>query len=225
MEALRIVELIPNPLWDLLIQGGSVTFKQILFGLLFVPGIASAQDTVKLNMDDISFQWRLISGGSILCGYTIEGNHHGWANPRTEWDINIDEIVQGEIRVAGVSAGSFVLTGKRRTPRPPIIDMVFTTQDDAEPLPVQFVGVPNRDNGVHGSIELGRATKLFAALSNNRRITAALRYADGSSERLQFSGFKDSRKFGGGRNSPFDECLRGRTPYPGAPGWTVRIPN
>ena len=45
--------------------------------------------------------------------------------PRPEWDINIDQIVAGNARVAGVSAGAFDVTSNDKTimrnPRPPIL--------------------------------------------------------------------------------------------------------
>jgi hypothetical protein len=198
--------------------------NRIVLALLvtFIMASANAQEIIKLNMSDIAFQWRAPAVGAFLCGYAIQGNRHGWKNPRTEWDINIDEIVQGDSRVVGVSAGSFVVTGKSRTPRSPIIDLVFMTEDDAELFPAQIVGAPNNDNGVRGKIDLERAPKLFKALSNGRGIDVILKYADGSSDHLQFSGFRDTRKFGGGKNSPFDECLRGRTPGPND-GWDIRV--
>jgi hypothetical protein len=147
-----------------------------------------------------------------MCGYSILGNHVSRDDPRIEWDMNIDEIVQGDTRVAGVSAGTFVVKGKTRTPRSPVTELAFTIDEDPELIPAQLVGVPNKDNGVRGTIELVRATKLFNALSNERQIAATLKYADGTSDLLKFAGFRDSRKLGGGKNSPFDECLRGLTP-------------
>jgi hypothetical protein len=188
-----------------------------------LPAVALAQDPIKLNMSDIYFQWRPTPKSSAMCGYAIRGNRLSREDPKTEWDINIDEIVQGDTRVVGVSAGSFIVTGKTRAPRSPITELTFTTQDDAEPLALQLVGTPNKDNGVRGMLDLTRAAKLFKSLSNDRQINATLTYADGASDRLQFSGFRDVRKFGGGKNSPFDECLRGVTPKPGSPEWDIRM--
>ena len=190
--------------------------------LTFTVARANAEDIIKLNMSDIVFQWRAPPEGAFVCGYAIQGNRHSWKSPRTEWDINIDEVVQGDNRAVGVSAGSFVVTGKSRTPRAPIIDLVFTTEDEAEPFPAQIIGVPNRDNGVRGKIDLERAPNLFKALSNGRRIDLVLKYADGSSDHLQFSGFRDKRESDHSKNGMFEECLRGRTPVPG-PGLDIRV--
>lgn len=189
----------------------TVKFKYLL-GLMLVPAVALAQDVIKLNMSDIFFQWRPMPKGSAMCGFALQGNHFSRENPRTEWDINIDEIVTGGSRIAGISAGSFVVTDKVRTPRAAITAMTFTTEDDAEPLSATIVGVPNKDNGVRALLDLTHATKLFNALSNDRRIFATLNYADGSIDHLQFSGLRDRRNVGGGRNNPFDQCLRGETP-------------
>jgi hypothetical protein len=73
-----------------------VTRKYILLGLLtaMLPAIALAQDAIKLNMSDVYFQWRPMPKGSAMCGYSILGNHVSRDDPKIEWDINIDEIVQ-----------------------------------------------------------------------------------------------------------------------------------
>jgi hypothetical protein len=191
-----------------------VTRKYILLGLLtaMIPAIALAQDAIKLNMSDVYFQWRPMPKGSAMCGYSILGNHLSRDDPKIEWDINIDEIVQGDTRVAGVTAGTFVVKDKIRTPRSPVSEIAFTVDEDPELIPAQIVGAPNKDNGVRGTINLPQAMKLFSALSNDRHIAATLKYADGTSDLLKFAGFRDTRKFGGGKNSPFDECLRGLTP-------------
>lgn len=76
-------------------------FKYLFPGLIIVPAIALAQDVIKLNMSDIYFQWRPMPKGSAMCGYAIQGNHLSRENPKTEWDINIDEILTGGSRVAG----------------------------------------------------------------------------------------------------------------------------
>jgi hypothetical protein len=60
-----------------------------------------------------------------MCGFQIRGNHMSRKVPRPEWDINIDQIVAGNARVAGVSAGAFDVTSNDKTimrnPRPPIL--------------------------------------------------------------------------------------------------------
>jgi hypothetical protein len=205
------------------IQGGIGVRKLLCLPLLAVAALAGAQEPVKLYMSDIVFQWRPMQHGSMMCGYAIRGNHLNRANPKTEWDINVDEIIQGDVRVSGVSAGAFLVNGKKRTPKAPITALIFTTEDDAQPLPVQLVGAPNRDNGVRGALDPARAAAFFKALSNYRKIAATINYADGSTDHLQFSGFRDERNFGGGKNSPFDECLRGRTPKPGDPDWNITL--
>jgi hypothetical protein len=45
-----------------------------------------------------------------MCGSQIRGNHMSRKFPRPEWDINIDEIVAGDTRVDGISAGAFDVT-------------------------------------------------------------------------------------------------------------------
>lgn len=188
--------------------------KYLLLALLagLSPSLAVAQEPIKLNLSDVYFQFRPMPKGSAMCGYSILGNHTSRDDPKVEWDINVDEIVRGDNRLVGVSVGTFDVNGKTRTPRSPVTQVSFTTQDDAEPLTAQIVGAPNKDNGVRGTLDLVQAKKLFDAFSNDRQIAATLVYADGTSDLLKFEGFRDLRKFGGGKNSPFEECLRGRIP-------------
>jgi hypothetical protein len=173
---------------------------------------ASAQNVVKLLQSDIYFQWRPMPKGSAMCGYSVLGNHLSHDNPKIEWDINIDEIVQGSNRAIGVSAGTFTVKDKTRISRSPITELSFTTEDDLTPVEVRLLGTPNADNGIRGAMDLDRAAKLLQAISEDRQITAALKYADGTSDILKFEGFRDNRKFGKGKNSPLEECLRGLTP-------------
>jgi hypothetical protein len=174
--------------------------------------IATAQDAIKLNMSDVYFQWKPMPKGIVMCGYAIYGNHFSNDDPRIEWDIYVNEIVQGEDRVAAVTAGTFLAKGKTRTPRAPITEITFNLEGDPNPLTTQLIGAPNSSNGIRAVLDLGRAKELFDAFSNEQLIAATLKYSDGTSDLLTFNGFRDSRKFGRGKNSLFDECLRGITP-------------
>ena len=173
---------------------------------------ASAQDVIKLLQSDIYFQWRPAPKGSAMCGYSVLGNHLSRDNPKVEWDINIDEVVQGDNKAIGVSAGTFTVQDKKRTPRQPITQVSFTTQDDPVPVEARLIGAPNAFNGIRAALDLDRGSKLIHSISEDRWIVATLKYDDGTSDILKFEGFRDNRKFGGGKNSPFEECLRGRTP-------------
>lgn len=182
----------------------------LLVGIAFLTP-ASAQNVIKLNMSDIYFQWRPLPKGSAMCGYSILGNHLSRDNPKTEWDINIDEIVQGDNRAIGVSAGTFTVQDKKRTPRPPITEISFTTQDDPVPVEARLIGT-NAYNDIRAALDFDRGTNLIHSISEDRQIVATLKYGDGTIDILKFEGFRDTRKFGGGKNSPFEECLRGLTP-------------
>jgi hypothetical protein len=206
---------------DLVRMFGQINARFMAWGykywlLVLVAGIgslATAQDAIKLNMSDVYFQWKPMPKGSVMCGYAIFGNHFGNDDPRVEWDIYVDEIVQGNDRVAGVSAGTFLAKGKTRTPpRAPITEITFKLEGDPNPILTNLVGAPNQSNGIRATLDLGRAAELFDAFSNEQSIAATLKYSDGTSDLLTFNGFRDSRKFGRGKNSLFDECLRGRTP-------------
>src|SRR5208282_3309901 len=80
--------------------------------------------------------------------------------------------------------------GKARTPRAPITELTFKLMGDPEPIPVNLVGTPNKDNGVRGTLDLGQATKLFYSLSNEQEIEALLKYGDGTSDLLAFAGIR-----------------------------------
>jgi hypothetical protein len=192
-----------------------VTLKYNLMALLVGIGFlttASAQNVVKLLQSDIYFQWRAMPKGSAMCGYTVLGNHLSRDNPKIEWDINFDEVVQGENRAIGVSAGTFTVQDKKRTPRQPITELSFTTQDDPVPVEARLLGTPNIFNGIRAALDMDRGAKLIHSIAEDRWIAATLKYGDGTTDILKFEGFRDNRKFGKGRNSPFEECLRGTLP-------------
>jgi hypothetical protein len=94
-----------------------MTMKSSL-SILFVAlasTIVDAQGPVRLDSDDVYFQYRPAQKGTAgavgLCGFSIRGNHNSRANPRVEWDLNIDELIAGTTRVAGISAGTFEVVG------------------------------------------------------------------------------------------------------------------
>ena len=85
-----------------------------------------------------------------------------------------------------------------------------------EPVVAAIQGEPNADNGIVALLEAEPASRLFAEFQTMRPIFISLQYSDGTSDRLEVRGFRDSRKFGGGKNSYFSECLRGfRATLPG----------
>lgn len=191
--------------------------------LLSLPG--RAQTPIRLNNDDVFFQFAGVAeehphlGSRIehptkaaskrLCGFAIRGNHESRANPHVEWDLNIDQIITPDRTAAGVSAGSFDVMDHKRKPRPPITNLSFALQGVSDPIVAEIKGVPNAANGIVALIEAEPASRLFAEFDTLRPIVISLKYADGSTDRLEVHGFRDRRKFGGGNNSYFNECLRG----------------
>jgi hypothetical protein len=76
------------------------------------PTISAAQDPIRLQgISDVYFQWRQMPKGSAMCGYALFGNHTSREDPKIEWDMNVDEIVKGNERVAALSAGTFTVNG------------------------------------------------------------------------------------------------------------------
>jgi hypothetical protein len=199
------------------------------FILTLAPALVAAQSVVRLDSDDIYFTSQLakkplpsrtsesvISAPTRLCGFQIRGNHRSRANPRVEWDMNIDEIESDAGRIAGVTAGVFDVEGQERKARPPIVDLSFSIEGNPQAIPAQIVGAPNASNGIKAFLQSEPANQLFSAFSDDARvITIALKYGDNSNEVLQIRGWHDWRKFGGGKNSLLNECLRGYTPVHG----------
>jgi len=196
-----------------------------IFILTLAPAIVAAQNTVLLSSDDIYVATRTAKktaetptseGRTIrtrLCGFQIRGNHRSRANPREEWDINIDEIETGADRIAGVTAGVFDVIGQQRKARPAIVDLSFSIEGNPQTIQARIVGAPNSDNGIKAFLDMELANQLFSAISDDTHIfSITLKYADNSSDVLQIRGYHDWRKFGGGKNSMFNECLHGHMP-------------
>ena len=181
--------------------------------LLAAPPATLAQAVTTLT-DDVYLQWNGGNdrhGKSGVCGFMILGNHLSRQSPKVEWDINIDEVWKGTERAAGYSAGSFDVVDHKRTPRAPITAVTFAIDGQPDPITTQLLGPPNADGGVRGKIELDRAHVLFEALSLEKWISITLKYADGNGDILRTRGYHDPQH--GGRSSPFNMCLLGKTPY------------
>lgn len=168
----------------------------------------TAQSPVTLDSDDVYFQFTQHSVPQ-MCGFTIRGNHRSRDNPHTEWDLNIDQITGGGRTIAGISAGAFEVDGRKRIPKPPIVGLAFFIEDDPEPIPARIVGQPNPANGIRAALETDPANKLFKAFSDSDVIKINLEYQGGSSDQLIIRGWHDSER---GKNSLFNQCLRGNTP-------------
>lgn len=194
------------------------------FFLSIAPVLVGASSPVFLGNDDIYFSFELaeqpltgrsqssmVHARTRLCGYQIRGNHRNSANPRREWDLNIDAIHTDAGWVPGVWADAFEVAEKQRTPRPPIIDLRFSIDKDEQPISARIMGVPAGNNAIRATLDPEPASRLFAALSENKRlVTIALTYKDNSSDLLQLRGYHDGTTRG--KNSLFNDCLRGYIP-------------
>jgi hypothetical protein len=197
-----------------------------LFSLtILMPMLGRAQAPIRLDSDDVQFQFQGLAMESShtgtnftktskpsskrLCGFAIRGNHRSSANPHVEWDINIDQIVTPNATAGGVSAGTFDVADHKRKPRPAITQLSFSVTGVVEPIVAEIHGVPNADNGIVALLQPEPASLLFAEFQTERPIVISLQYADSGADQLEVRGFRDRRKFGGGKNSYFSECLRG----------------
>jgi hypothetical protein len=185
---------------------------------------ASAEAPIQLSPNDVAFTWQLTKSGvkykSTLCGFRILGNHLSRDLPRSEWDLNIDQVIVDDMRIAGISAGAFqVLSNERkkdRTPRPPIVALSFAFAGEPQPVPARIVGAPNADNAIRAMLETQPATRLFAALYSAQPIMISLSYQDGSSDVLQVQGWQDRSKFAGEKNGYLQQCMHDLGPSPAA---------
>jgi len=193
--------------------------------------LADGPAPIKLNDDDLYFQYRptrefTANGHTVnnqipkdtvgLCGFSIRGNHNSWSHQKVEWDLNIDEIISGSTRVAGISAGTFDVVGRERKARSPIVDISFSIEHDPQAIPAKIVGSPSLDNAIRAVLDSEQADRLFTAFSERVLISIGLKYADSSEELLQIRGGHFGRESGGDKNTFFAKCLRGDTPTPHA---------
>ena len=176
-----------------------------------------AQTPIRLKEEDVYFNYSPVHGKRGMCGFQIRGNQSSREVPRPEWDLNIDEIVAGEQRVAGISAGAFEVVSQDRKaprrPRAPIVALSFTIKGDEQIITAQIVGRPNPVNGIRAMLDEAPARRLFKALYNAELITISLRYQDETGDVLQVRNWRDRRQLGGEKNNYFDECLNGFRPH------------
>jgi hypothetical protein len=95
----------------------------------------------------------------------------------------------------------------RKVPRPE-----WDINIDGVPMVAKIVATPNSYNAVRALMEAEPATRLFEGFYTGKLITISLTYPDGATDVLQIWGVVDKRKFGGGRNNYWNECMRGVLP-------------
>lgn len=182
----------------------------LFFALSALPAVADAPITLG---GEVYFQWRPSPdrrNSAALCGFMILGKHNTSRGQKVEWDVNIDEIVLGNRRVIGVSAGTFDVVADKRIARAAITDLVFSFESTDGTVPVHLVGTPNKDNGVRGIVDFDRRHVLFDALSDYKYVTVSFKYADGSSDAIRILGYRDPNSWT--QNATFAKCLHGNTP-------------
>jgi hypothetical protein len=171
---------------------------------------SAAVPTFTLGGLDTNFESIKTPAGAWICGFDIRGNHRSHTDPHTEWDLHISEIRLGDTVAAGVSAATFVVSGHKRTPRAPITGLSFSIPKDPAQVPVDIRPMQTGDDSVRGEIALDDAHRLLTAMANDTNVTAELRYADQSVERLEII---VQSFIGMGKESVFERCNHGRLPW------------
>jgi hypothetical protein len=177
---------------------------------------SDTKPTMILGALDTYFEAGRQPTGGWMCGFMVRGNHRSHDDPHTEWDMHIVELRVGDTEAAGVSAATFQVSHHKRTLRAPIAAMSFSIPGDPAVVPVEIRAVPSGDDSVRGEIALDDAHRLLTAMANESRVTAQLRYADQTSERIEIM---TGRYGAGGKNSTFENCKRGLLPF-----YNVRMP-
>ena len=88
--------------------------------------------------------------------------------------------------------------------------MGFSFEGANTPVPVNIIGAPNKDNAIRGIVDFDRAASLFDALSSDRYITIAFKYADGTVDAVKIRGFRDRNR--GNPMEVLKRCLHGYPP-------------
>ena len=192
----------------------SVNAKVWLTGaaLLIIAAPVAAQQPTTLT-DETYFQWRPRFDNKKAvgtCGYGIFGNHRSRADPKVEWDVNVDEIFHGDQKIVGVSAGSFDVVGGKRKARAAITRLEFTFEGRDGCVAARVVGAPNKDNGIRAVVEPESTELLFDALSTDKYFVVSFKYADGSSDAIRMRGYRDPDHRT--KMSVFARCVRGDPP-------------
>jgi hypothetical protein len=202
-------------------RSGLVLAGLVFAGLVFaaMASPATADEVVTLP-DDTYFVWHPRPGiephsskvaAVGTCGFAILGGHSSRKEPRVEWDVNVDEILHGDDRIVGVSAGTFTVLDRKRVPRPAITAMSFTFEGKEGEVNVEIVGPPNESNAIRGTVPLERAEPLLDALQGDKYVTIAFKYADGSADAVRVRGDRDRDR--GSPNAVFTRCLHGNPPH------------
>ena len=180
--------------------------------LIGLAQIAHADDAITVT-DDVLFVWKMRHdphGKYGMCGFMIRGNEGSHSNPHVVYDINVDEIFDGEKRVVGWNAGTFDVIGGKRNPRAAVSEFKIAYEGGGEPLSGEIIGDPNPSNTVQGVLDPEAAKGLLVAFAFSKWITISLKYADGRAETLRTRGFRGG-EYGGEKMNPYSRCLRGDT--------------
>lgn len=189
------------------------------------PVAVAATAPVTLSENDVWFEWRIAKAGTkyqeTMCGFKIEGNHLSGDIPRSEWDINIDQLPAGDKVVVGISAGAFEVLSKDkhqdRKPKPPIVTLSFAVAGEAEPIVARIVPPPSAVNAIRAIIDSEPGARLFSALYEARPVAISIAYEGGGADQLLLQNWHDRMKFAGDKNGYLHQCEEGMKKAAGAP--------
>jgi hypothetical protein len=169
------------------------------------PEVVSVNDMSRPSSED--------GKNNVLCGMHIRAHAELASGSGREWEVAISVVTNGQVRLAGVSLGSFAraLESPVRSPRAPAQQLSVGVSTSDERTPVHLSGRPNPDNGIVGQLPEDMALKLFDALDAKVPIVLDAIYESGDHEVVLLSqqGGKPVKagNAGHGPEAPVFRCL------------------
>lgn len=185
--------------------------------LIGSPALTLAADAMykaeTVTVSDMSRPDSQDAKNDVLCGMHVRASTELPSGSSIEWELALSIVTNGQIRVAGISVGSFArqAEGTVRSPRAPVRSLALSIANTTVRTEAKIVGSPNNDNGVRGQISDAVALKLFDALDAREPVTVEATYDSGDHELLSLvaspSKAKSKGPAGHGASAPVYQCL------------------
>jgi hypothetical protein len=161
---------------------------------LLVPVLAAAQG-IDVARGDLYLRGGRLASGGWGCGFAILANHRTREDPHVEWDINVEQVNNGVLIRTTVTASSFTVTRKARTPRSLAGGLSFLIDQDPDPIRLQGPAADSAgatDGTLRGELSSDDANRLFAAVGAGSFVTILVGAQQPPAESLRFHFVRDS---------------------------------